>query len=67
MTQSLVKNGFHVNFSILTKTCVTSLGLEWFLHEVQYFKEDVLERVLFRMDFTLISVFQARRVTQSLL
>ena len=31
VTESLVKNGFYTNFSILRKTCDTVFGLEWFV------------------------------------
>ena len=37
----LVYHGFYANFSILMKTCDTVFGLEWFLDEFQYFKQDV--------------------------
>ena len=40
--------------------------LEWFLHKFQYFKQYVSHNILFRMVFTLISKFYARRVRQCL-
>ena len=41
VTQCLVWNCFYTIFSILSKTSERKFGLEWFLKEFQYFKEDV--------------------------
>ena len=32
MRQCFVLNGFYTKLSILSKTCDTEFGLEWFLH-----------------------------------
>ena len=63
VTQCLVENRFSTNFSISSKTCDTVFRLESFLHEFQYFKQDVLHSVWLRIVFTLILVFQERRGT----
>ena len=57
VTQSFVTKSFYTNFSIVTKKCGTKFGLQWFLHELQYFEQGVGHRVWFRMVFAQISVF----------
>ena len=55
---------FTVISVFFSKTCETEVCFESFLREFQCFNQNVSLRVWFRMVFTLISVFQPRRVTQ---
>ena len=57
MTQCLVLNDFYTNFNVLSGTRDTVGGLELFLHQFQYFNQDVLHSVWFRMVITLIPAF----------
>ena len=56
MTQCFVYKGFYKNFRMLRITCNTEFWLEWILPLFQYFKQGALEKIWFRMAFTLVSV-----------